>query len=122
LKILVLGHSPSSKEYDPKKGNPTINRLNKWLSDVEVYSYSNICMYHVDSIKKKDINESYIRDITKGYNKIIGLGNEVKRILTKMDIKHFALPHPSPLNRKLNCKVYELKIINKLKAYLQIDA
>lgn len=122
-KILVLGHSPSSKEYCPRKGNPSINRLNRWLDDcgVRIYSFSNASAHRATSLKMADIDETYIKQITHSYNKILSLGNEVNNILTKMGIEHYALPHPSPLNRKFNDKAYEPKIINKLKAYLQID-
>ena len=123
-KVLVIGHSPSSKEYCPKKGNPTINRLNRWLDDcgVRIYSYSNACAHHAPFLKKADIDETYIHNITQQYNKILTLGKEVEQLFNKMGIEHYALPHPSPLNRKLNDKAYELKIINNIKKYLQIDS
>jgi len=123
-KILVIGHSPSSKEYCPRKGNPSINRLNRWLDacDVRIYSFTNACAHRATSLKKADIDETYITQVSSKYNKILTLGNEVNNILTKMGIEHYALPHPSPLNRKFNDKAYEPKIINKLKTYLQIDS
>lgn len=124
MKVLVIGHSPSSREYCPRKGNPSINRLNRWLDEcgVEIYSFSNACAHHAVSLKKGNIDRTFIYEISNTYNKILGLGNEVNNILKKMDIEHFSLPHPSPLNRKLNDKAYEKKIINNLKSYLQIDS
>jgi hypothetical protein len=123
-KVLVIGHSPSSKPYCPRKGNPTINRLNRWLDDcdVRIYSFTNACAHHVLSLKKAEIDETYIMEVSKNYNKVLTLGNEVNNILTKMGIEHYALPHPSPLNRKFNDKAYEPKIINNLKSYLQVDS
>jgi len=120
VKILVIGHSPSSKEYCPRKGNPSINRLNRWLDacGVEIYSFSNACAHHAPFLKKADIDETYIQNITKNYNKILTLGNEVKQLFTKMEIEHFSLPHPSPLNRKLNDKKFEISVINGLHSYL----
>lgn len=119
-KILVIGHSPSSKEYCPRKGNPSINRLNRWLDDcgVKIYSFSNACAHHAASLKKADIDETYLQNISKNYNKIITLGNEVKQLFTKMGIEHFPLPHPSPLNRKFNDKNFEKSVINGLHFYL----
>ena len=124
MKVLVIGHSPSSREYCPRKGNPSINRLNGWLDEcgVEIYSFSNACAHHAVSLKKDNIDRTFIYEIANTYHKILGLGNEVNNILKKMDIEHFSLPHPSPLNRKLNDKAYEKKIINNLKSYLQIDS
>ena len=123
-KILILGHSPSSKPYHPQKGNPSINRLNRWLDecDVKIYSFANLCAHHVPSLKKGTVDETSIKNMCQSYNKIIGLGNEVKQCLTKMGIEHFPAPHPSPLNRKFNDKAYELNFINTLKSYLQIDS
>ena len=123
-KVLIIGHSPSSKEFCPRKGNPSINRLNRWLDHcgVRIYRYSNACAHHVQSLKKADIDETYISQITKSYNKILTLGKEVEHLFNKMGIEHYALPHPSPLNRNLNDKAYETKIINNLKSYLQIDS
>jgi len=123
-KVLVIGHSPSSKEYCPRKGNPTHNRLNRWLDDcgVEIYSFTNACAHRATSLKLSDIDRTFLHEIVKGYNKILSLGNDVNNILTKMEIEHYALPHPSPLNRKFNDKAYEPKIINNLKTYLQIDS
>jgi len=122
--ILVIGHSPSSKEYCPRKGNPSINRLNRWLDacGVEIYSFSNACAHHAPSLRKDNVDETYIKEITKSYNKILTLGKEVSNYFTKMGIEHYALPHPSPLNRQFNDKAYEPKIINNLNNYLQIDS
>ena len=121
-KILVLGHSPSSKEYCPRKGNPSINRLNRWLDDcgVRIYSFSNASAHRATSLKIADIDETYITNITSGYNKILSLGNEVNNILTKMGIEHYALPHPSPLNRKFNDKKFEISVISGLQSYLNV--
>ena len=121
-KILVLGHSPSSKEYCPRKGNPSINRLNRWLDDcgVRIYSFSNASAHRATSLKMADIDETYITNITSGYNKILSLGNEVNNILTKMGIEHYALPHPSPLNRKFNNKKFEISVISGLQSYLNV--
>lgn len=119
-KILVIGHSPSSKEYCPRKGNPSINRLNRWLDDcgVKIYSFSNACAHRATSLKKGNIDKIYLQNIAKNYNKILVLGKEVEQLFTKMGIEHFALPHPSPLNRKLNDKKFEKSVINGLHSYI----
>ena len=119
-KILIIGHSPSSKEYCPRKGNPSINRLNRWLDacDVRIYSYSNACAHHAPSLKKGNIDKTFLQNIAKNYNKILVLGKEVEQLFTKMGIENFALPHPSPLNRKLNDKNFEKSVINGLHSYI----
>ena len=66
-----------------------------------------------------DIDGTIIQKITKNYNKIITLGGFVSQYITKMGIKHYAAPHPSPRNRKFNDKSFEPMIINELKEYLK---
>lgn len=120
--ILVVGHSPSSKEYCPKKGNPSINRLNRWLDacGVDIYSFTNLCAHHSESIKAADINETLIKECVKPYNKVIALGNEVAHYFKKKGIDCFHAPHPSPRNRKFNDKSYESTVINGLQKYIHM--
>ena len=120
--ILVVGHSPSSKEYCPKKGNPSINRLNRWLDacGVDIYSFTNLCAHHSDSIKAADIDETLIKECVKPYNKVIALGNEVAHYFKKKGIDCFHAPHPSPRNRKFNDKSYESTVINGLQKYIHM--
>ena len=120
--ILVVGHSPSSKEYCPKKGNPSINRLNRWLDacGVDIYSFTNLCAHHSESIKAADIDETLIKECVKPYNKVIALGNEVAHYFKKKGIDCFHAPHPSPRNRKFNDKSYEPTVINGLQKYIHM--
>ena len=120
--ILVVGHSPSSKEYCPKKGNPSINRLNRWLDacGVDIYSFTNLCAHHSESIKAADIDETLIKECVKPYNKVIALGNEVAHYFKKKGIDCFHAPHPSPRNRKFNDKSYESIVINGLQKYIHM--
>ena len=120
--ILVIGHSPSSKEYCPKKGNPSINRLNRWLDacGVDIYSFTNLCAHHSESIKAADIDETLIKECVKPYNKVIALGNEVAHYFKKKGIDCFHAPHPSPRNRKFNDKSYESTVINGLQKYIHM--
>ena len=120
--ILVVGHSPSSKEYCPRKGNPSINRLNRWLDacGVDIYSFTNLCAHHSESIKAADIDETLIKECVKPYNKVIALGNEVAHYFKKKGIDCFHAPHPSPRNRKFNDKSYESTVINGLQKYIHM--
>ena len=120
--ILVVGHSPSSKKYCPKKGNPSINRLNRWLDacGVDIYSFTNLCAHHSESIKAADIDETLIKECVIPYNKVIALGNEVAHYFKKKGIDCFHAPHPSPRNRKFNDKSYESTVINGLQKYIHM--
>ena len=121
-KVLVVGHSPGKTPINKRKnGSPTLNRLNCWLDacDVDLYSFSNIYAHHKELLKITDIDETYVYKITKNYNKIITLGSFVSQYFTKRGIKHFAVPHPSPRNRKFNDKSYEPMVISQIKEYLK---
>lgn len=121
-KVLVIGHSPGKTPINKRKnGSPTLNRLNRWLDacDVDLYSFSNIYAHHKELLKITDIDETYVYKITKNYNKIITLGSFVSQYFTKMGIKHYAAPHPSPRNRKFNDKSYEPMVISQIKEYLK---
>ena len=120
-KVLVIGHSPGKTPiYKMKNGSPTLNRLNRWLDacEVDIYSFTNLCAHHKEFLKNADIDGIIIQKITKNYNKIITLGGFVSKYITKMVIKHYAAPHPSPRNRKFNDKSYEPMIIDEIKEYI----
>ena len=120
-KVLVIGHSPGKTPINKRKnGSPTLNRLNRWLDacNVDIYSFSNLCASHKEFLKSSDIDGILIQKITKNYQKVIGLGGFVAQYLTKLGIKHYAAPHPSPRNRKFNDKTFEPMIVNEIKEYL----
>ncbi len=122
-KILVVGHSPGATDIMKRKnGSPSLNRLNAWLDKcgVDIYSFSNLCAHHAPVLKKSDIDETYIKSITQSYDKIIALGGFVSQYLSKININHYAAPHPSPRNRKFNDKSYEPKMISGLQTYINV--
>lgn len=51
-------------------------------------------------------------------DKIVALGKTAERALQMLGIEHFAMPHPSGLNRKLNDPEYVAEKINGLREYL----
>lgn len=103
-KILVLGINPSVKAGKSK----TLARLHYWMKDigVDVFSFANI-IHNIGVYKKSDIDYDWIIQCTKGYDNIFALGGFVSDALARINIPHYALPHPSPLNRNLNNKKYE---------------
>ena len=119
MKILIVGHSPSPSSTK-RKGNPTLERLNRWLDacDVRIYSFTNLAPSSSQSLKKAEINDTMFHEIFKNYNKIITLGKEVKQYTKKMGYDFYELPHPSPLNRNLNDKNYEKDVIRGLQSFI----
>lgn len=60
--------------------------------------------------------EGRISSITP--DRVIALGRTAEKALTLLRIPHFAMPHPSGLNRKLNDPAYVEEKINGLSLYL----
>ena len=71
------------------------------------------------SILEKDIDREFLYQAVSYHSKVIALGQFPSKILSKLGKKHFALPHPSGLNRLLNDKRYELAQLDKCSEYLK---
>lgn len=115
-KVLVVGINPSGGKF---RKNPTIARLCMWMQSVGCTPFSFTNVIHKTGVyKKKDIDYTYLKECCEGYEKIIALGGFVSSALDRINIPHHSLPHPSPLNRKLNDKEYEADQLKKVKDYI----
>ena len=116
-KILLIGINPSGKPF--RKGC-SLDKMNVWMEALGFhhYSFSNVIPYE-GSYKMKDVDVDYVNSFTKGYNKVIALGGFVSNSLRKAKIDHYTLPHPSPLNRKLNDREYERECIERCREWLE---
>tara|TARA_Y100001937_G_scaffold88935_2_gene120197 strand:+ start:285 stop:632 length:348 start_codon:yes stop_codon:yes gene_type:complete len=112
-KVLIVGHSPAKKNV---LKSPTMKKLHRWLDEccIDTYAFTNLCPEPKQKLTQLD---THVPD-TLGHDKIIALGGEVSKFLKKIGVAHFAAPHPSPLNRKLNDISFEKKFIQDLKAYV----
>lgn len=115
-KLIVVGINPANKS-----GSQTLKKLNKWMDTLQVkhYSFMNCIptkgLYSVDQVDYLLI-EQYL--MGSKYCKVIALGGFSSSVLNKIKVKHFKLPHPSPRNRKLNDKTFEIKILEECKKYI----
>ena len=121
MKLLIIGMNPANRDYDHRKGNPTLNRLYSWLDQLNVkhFSYINTFDTPTNTPKFSYIDYNRLFTITQNYDKIICLGKFVSTAMNKLQVFHFCLPHPSPRNRKLNDYVYVQKIIDECGVYLK---
>lgn len=116
MNLLIVGINPSAKE---RRKLSTRDRLDTWMEAIGVgeYDFKNVIdepgEYHINKV-----DSDRVVSFCKDRYKIIALGNFVSGVLTKLNIEHHKLPHPSPLNRKLNDKSYERECIEKCKVYL----
>lgn len=119
MKVLVIGMNPSTKPTLKGYRNSSFRKLENWMSIFGVHHFS-FCNTFDDpskaTLSKVDFDRLYT--LSKDYDKILALGGFVSKSLNKLSIEHFMLPHPSPLNRLLNDKAYEVKELNRCKDYL----
>jgi uracil-DNA glycosylase len=99
MKVLFVGDRPSRLNKDPKiafVGTPSYKNLLRWIKRMGgITDFS--------AINSHDgIDRSAIADCWRSGGKVVALGNNASKRLTKIGIEHFKLPHPSPLNRQLN--------------------
>jgi len=115
-RVLLVGINPSGK---PFRNGCALDRMNVWMKSLghHFYSFSNV-IPHEGEYKMKSVDYEFVKSFANDYEKVIALGGFVSKVLTKIDIHHFTLPHPSPLNRKLNSKQYELSRLIECKEWL----
>lgn len=113
MKVVIVGHSPG-KIIESK--SITRLRVKKWLSDTQ-YDWYNLVEYHAPALKMKEIQLSPA--IICKYDKVIALGNMASEWLSKNQIIHIKVPHPSGLNRAWNDPKTELITIDRITEYLE---
>lgn len=115
MRVLVLGMNFSKASYERTTSYP---RLFGWVEKLGlgIVSFDNVSDQLKFYVSKE--RQSYIQQITEGYDRVISLGVDADKVLEKLSIPHFAMPHPSGLNRKLNDPHYVDGCLNKCKEYL----
>ena len=120
-KILVIGLNPSNRPTHGNRHvkNSTFDRLHRWMDEIEVehFSFMNVNDRR-GRTTMKDVDFETISEVSYTYTRIVCLGGFVSRVLERMGIQHFRMPHPSPLNRQLNDKDYERKMIDECRRYV----
>ena len=117
--IIIVGMCPSDKPTLGYKRNATFKRLEAWMDELEVKHFSFINVFgepHVPMLSK--VKGKPLVEATNGYKNVLALGEFVSLALNRLNVEHFKLPHPSPLNRSLNDKEYEKQVLEQCKDYL----
>lgn len=115
MRVLVVGLNPSKLGGS----SPSLKRLYMWMDllNLSIFSFTNL--YEGYEIKNQHPTLFKIKDYSKEYDKVICLGQVVSNYLSRMDIDHFRLPHPSGLNRQLNDENLVHEMISSCKNYLE---
>ena len=117
--VIIVGMCPSNKPTLGYKRNATFNRLEAWMDELGIKHFSFINVFgepHAPTLSK--VKGKPLVEATKGYKNVIALGGFVSQALNRLNVEHFQLPHPSPLNRLLNDKEYEKQVLEQCKDYL----
>lgn len=127
MKVLLVGQNPKvlANLTNPFQDTPSGRRLDKWLD----YLHSKIPGLRFDIVNATDRFDvkpalyyqediEAIEDYARDFDRVIALGNYAAGLLKRAKIKHFKLPHPSGLNRRLNARGYEKGQLDSCIAYL----
>lgn len=116
MRILLVGINPSTA----KKGwSTTWHRLPRWADHlgIGIFSFTN-CLHEQGKYSLRDVDFNVLRECCRGHDRVLALGGFASRALSKINVEHFTLPHPSGLNRKLNDKTYELDQLKACRKYI----
>lgn len=118
-RVIFLGLNPARPKKKLK--NSALNRLSTWYDalGIDHVSFSNLTNDVDWDFDLKKIDHGYVLSLLQGYDKVIALGGVVSKFLTKYNVSHMQMPHPSYRNRALNSREYELEQLEKCRAYLR---
>ena len=113
--IYFIGDKPSKKNIDKNVafvGTRSYKTLLDWIYRMNL-SLNSICLFnHARFIQTNDDR------IMTDFDVVIALGNEASNALTKENIPHLKIPHPSGKNYLLNDKKAVDKFLKQCKDYI----
>jgi hypothetical protein len=112
--------NPADRPTIGMKPNQTFKKLSAWVDDMDlgVISFVN-SVPDRGAAKMEYVQWDLLREVTKYHEKIVALGGFASRVLDKLNVEHFKLPHPSPRNRLLNDKEFERAELKRCKEYIE---
>ena len=115
MTVVFVGDEPSWLNLNPDvafEGSRSMPTLKKWIDQLRIVKY-HLTNSHSQELLSVVAYNYFKRDIV-----VVALGNKASERLTKWNVKHFKLPHPSPKNRKLNDEKYIDFELEKCKHYI----
>lgn len=135
MKVVFIGSNPSQRSssivpfyYDTK----SMAILTEWMNELydlgcrhESHHFLNVSNAPTPGNRPLKVSEIHAELIglegrisSISPDRVIALGRTAEKALTLLRIPHYAMPHPSGLNRKLNDKAYITEKIKGLSIYL----
>lgn len=115
-KVLFIGLNPTKAKY--RKGCAWY-RLHDWIEDmgIDIFAFTNLSF---DPWWDGKMNDDLYQIVSKSVegHKVVALGGKVSKVLNRLNVDHFMLPHPSPLNRQINDTVYISDQLKKCLEYI----
>ena len=115
--IYFIGDKPSKKNTDKNVafvGTRSYKTLLDWIYRMNL-SINSICLFN----HARFIQTNEDRLMTE-FDVVIALGNEASNALTKENIPHLKIPHPSGKNYLLNNKKNVDKFLKECKDYIGV--
>ena len=118
INLLVLGHSPGPMKASAKV-RTTKHRVKDWLKACNIldYDFHNLCPTHAPTLKLSEINDEHVLSAIN-HDKVIALGNLASQYLTRKNIDHLKVPHPSMKSRVWNDPTTEPKVLDDMRSYI----
>lgn len=113
--VKFIGDRPTENNisrHEPFVGTKSYKTLLDWIYKLDV-SVSRCLIHNAYNIK----GEAEIINVGSS-DKVVALGENARDRLVELGIDHFALPHPSGMNRKLNDKKALDKLLSECKDWL----
>jgi hypothetical protein len=114
-KPLFIGINPTKAQ--PRKGCAYF-RLMDWIQEMDLGIVAFTNLSYDPYWDKRFVDPHFLLAGAHGHHKMVALGGLVSKALSELHIEHYALPHPSPLNRQINDRDFIKKKLQECQNYL----
>jgi len=115
--VIFIGMQPSKARF---RRNCTLDRFGAWIDTLGLrfVSFHNAIVDPDLPQRISSVDFEMLRESVYNYSYVVALGNLASTALNRIEVEHFKMPHPSPLNRLLNDRSYEQNMLHELRSYV----
>jgi len=116
-RVIFIGMQPSKARF---RRNCALDRFGAWVDTLGLrfVSFHNAIIDPDLAQRPSSVDYDLLRESVHNYSYVVALGNLASTALKRIDVDHFKMPHPSPLNRLLNDRSYEQSMLYELRSYI----
>jgi len=116
-RVIFIGMQPSKARF---RRNCTLDRFGAWVDTLGLrfVSFHNAIIDPNLPQRLSSVDFDLLRESVHNYSYVVALGNLASIALNRIEVEHFKMPHPSPLNRLLNDRSYEQSMLYELRSYV----